>query len=476
MNLTAGIYTLNIEDANNCIFEHYIVVDQPTPLSQYLDIRATNINGYAIACTGDSSAWISVDVFGGYIPYTYQWNNGSISDSIFDLNAGTYSLLITDVLGCTFDTSITLIEPLSTITATINATTNYNNFQVRCFDSNDGAIEVIPSGGFPAYSYLWNNGNTSDSITNLDAVYYEVKVMDSNDCIWTGGITLNKPSALQMTSFSLTDTCERAVGFAETNVIGGVTSYTYLWNSGQTSASVNSLTEGIYNITATDANLCEILGSISVFNIKSPEADFNTFPEHRRYYDQLDNPFVFIDISNTYSQDILSWNWDFDYDGISLMYDENDSVVKNSYYEPGLYTVFLSIETEYHCIDTISKTVLVDDSYIFIPSAFTPGNNDAINNDFRAFGYGIEKYKLLIYNRWGGQIFSSNNINIGWDGKIQGNKEICPNGIYTYYIEIENIYGEIFKYEGNLNLICNDHWKIKVKFKYPIIAITTIIC
>ena len=95
----------------------------------------------------------------------------------------------------------------------------------------------------------------------------------------------------------------------------------------------------------------------------------------------------------------------------------------------------------------------MDDSYIFIPSAFTPGNNDAINNDFRAFGYGIEKYKLLIYNRWGGQIFSSNNINIGWDGKIQGNKEICPNGIYTYYIEIENIYGEIFKYEGNLNLI-----------------------
>ena len=332
-------------------------------------------------------------------------------------------------------------------------TTNYNNFQVRCFDSNDGAIEVIPSGGFPAYSYLWNNGNTSDSITNLDAVYYEVEVTDSNDCIWTGGITLNKPSALQMTSFSLTDTCEKAVGFAETNVIGGVTPYTYLWNSGQTSASVNNLTEGIYNITATDTNLCEILGSISVFNIKSPEADFNTFPKHRRYYDQLDNPFVFIDISNTYSQDILSWHWDFDYDGISLTYDANDSVVKNSYYEPGLYRVFLSVETEYHCIDTIAKKVLVDDSYIFIPSAFTPGDNDAINNNFRAFGYGIEKYKLLIYNRWGGQIFSSTNINIGWDGKIQGNKEICPNGIYTYYIEIENIYGEIFKYEGNLNLI-----------------------
>lgn len=453
INLKAGLYTVNIEDANNCIFEYHLVVEQPTPLTQTMDIRTSNINGYAIACNGDYSAWIAVDVFGGYIPYTYQWSNGNISDSIFGLNVGTYSLIITDVLGCTFDTSITLVEPPSTLSASINATTDYNGYKVRCFDSNDGAIEVIASGGIPAYTYQWNNGNTADSITNLDAAYYEVEVMDDNGCIWIGGITLNKPSALQMTLSSITDTCDRAVGFSGINVIGGVTPYTYLWSSGQTTITVDNLTEGVYDVISTDANLCEISDSVEIDNIKSPKADFNTMPEHRRYYDQFDNPFIFIDVSNTYWQNILSWNWDFDYDGIQPIFDAYDSIVMHTYNEPGLYQVFLSIETDYHCVDTISKYVLIDEFALYIPNAFTPNTDDEFNNEFKPYGYGIKDFKLMIFNRWGELIFTSEDLNIGWDGRKEGKGKMCPLGVYAYYIEVENIYGEVFKYEGKLNLI-----------------------
>jgi len=451
-NLQAGAYTVLIEDANNCTFQYHLVVGQPTPISQYVDIRTTNINGYAIACNSDYSAWISVDAFGGYIPYTYSWSTGSTSDSIFGLNAATYSLTITDVLGCTFDTAITLLEPPSTISATINATTDYNGYNVRCFDSNDGAVEVIPSGGNPAYTYVWNNGNTTDSIFNLDASYYEVDVIDSNGCIWTGGITLNKPAPLQIALIAITDTCEKGIGSASNYTIGGVTPYNYLWNDSQTTIAANNLSEGIYSITITDANLCVISDSIEVNNIKSPIADFNRMPEHKRYYEQLDKPFFFIDISNTYHQNIISWNWDLDYDGISPVFDAYDSIVRKSYNEPGLYTVFLSIETEYNCIDTISKNILIDEFAIYIPDAFTPGTDD-LNNEFKPYGYGIVNYKMMIFSRWGELLFTSEDLDIGWDGIKEGKEKISPIGVYAYYIEIENIYGEIFKYEGKLNLI-----------------------
>ena len=97
--------------------------------------------------------------------------------------------------------------------------------------------------------------------------------------------------------------------------------------------------------------------------------------------------------------------------------------------------------------------MLVDNYDLFIPKAFTPGGDDNLNNTFRPYGYGIVAFQMRIYSRWGELLFTSDNIDLGWDGSNQNSSEICQSGSYTYYIEIENIYGEIHKYEGILNLI-----------------------
>ena len=94
-----------------------------------------------------------------------------------------------------------------------------------------------------------------------------------------------------------------------------------------------------------------------------------------------------------------------------------------------------------------------DDYNIYIPNAFTPGDNDNINNEFKAFGYGIKQYQMNIYSRWGELLFVSNDLDVGWDGRKQGHDRICPTGAYVYYIAIENIYGEIFKFEGQIMLM-----------------------
>ena len=113
----------------------------------------------------------------------------------------------------------------------------------------------------------------------------------------------------------------------------------------------------------------------------------------------------------------------------------------------------LIIVTEYNCIDTITKSVLVDDYDIYIPNAFTPGDYDEINNIFYVYAYGVNNFLMNIYSRWGALLFESDNMKKGWDGRKQGESEICPIGTYVYYIEIENIYGEIFKFEGQIMLI-----------------------
>ena len=68
--------------------------------------NTSNYSGYNVRCKGENSAWIELTVSGGYPPYSYQWNNGNVSDSVFNLYAGNYSVIITDGLGCIENISI----------------------------------------------------------------------------------------------------------------------------------------------------------------------------------------------------------------------------------------------------------------------------------------------------------------------------------------------------------------------------------
>ena len=102
-------------------------------------------------------------------------------------------------------------------------------------------------------------------------------------------------------------------------------------------------------------------------------------------------------------------------------------------------------------MDTISKKIVVDEYEIFIPNAFTPSTGDVINNVFKPQGYGIDSFYMKIYNRWGEILFESKDINSGWDGRSQNN--YAPIGVYMYFIEIENIYGEVVIYQDAFKLM-----------------------
>ena len=121
------------------------------------------------------------------------------------------------------------------------------------------------------------------------------------------------------------------------------------------------------------------------------------------------------------------------------------------YPETGTYAAVLVVKSDKGCLDTMIKTIFVAEDYgIFVPNAFTP-NGDGINDIFQPKGYGITKYELDIFDRWGEKIFQTNQFEHGWDGTIKGIS--IKNDIYTWRIKLTNVFGKSHELTGHVTLI-----------------------
>ena len=171
-NLIAGTYIFYVIDDNGCSELFSIVVEegQLTPLQ----VNAVTSD---IDCFGNNNGSINLTVSDGATPYSFIWNNGAITDDLSNLAAGTYTVTVTDAAGQSFTSSYTIIEP-SEITATYNVT------NVTTSGGNDGAIDLIASGGVAPYLYYWSTSptQTTEDISNLIAGTYTVWIVDVNNC------------------------------------------------------------------------------------------------------------------------------------------------------------------------------------------------------------------------------------------------------------------------------------------------------
>ena len=130
-----------------------------------------------IDCFGNNNGSIDLTVSDGATPYSFIWNNGAITEDLSNLAAGTYTVTVTDAAGQSYTSSYTIIEP-SEITATYTVT------NVTTLGGNDGAIDLIASGGVAPYLYYWSTSptQTTEDISNLIAGTYTVWIVDVNNC------------------------------------------------------------------------------------------------------------------------------------------------------------------------------------------------------------------------------------------------------------------------------------------------------
>ena len=148
-----------------------------------------------------------------------------------------------------------------------------------------------------------------------------------------------------------------------------------------------------------------------------------------------------------YSEGAISFSWDFDNGDYSSV--ENPVYIFN---DIGSYNVSLIAVNDVGCSSEIIKTVKVNPAYnCFIPNTFTP-DGDGINDVFLAKGKRINSINMQVFDRWGGVVFESSNINLGWDGNSYTGEKL-DSGIYLYHITVYDLNGRLWVYNGELKLM-----------------------
>lgn len=250
----AGTYTVVVTDNNGCTATANTTVSQPTP------IAVTNISTTQTTCAGGSNGSLSVSVSGGTSPLNYLWSNGSTSLSQTGLQAGAYTLSVTDGNACLNTTVVTIQE-------TDSIDLNLTVVNVTCFGSQDGIIVSSPQDGTAPYNFVWGNGSLTSSRVSLSGGFYPLTVTDANGCFTSENIEITEatqPIVISNAVSTDVDCFGDSTGTASLNVSGGITPYTYTWSNGMTSGNPTNLTAGNYQITIEDFNGCIGYDTVSI--------------------------------------------------------------------------------------------------------------------------------------------------------------------------------------------------------------------
>jgi hypothetical protein len=154
------------------------------------------------------------------------------------------------------------------------------------------------------------------------------------------------------------------------------------------------------HITVTSLNGCvsEIIKPNYISVYPKPDAWFSVEPTVQNIIKPY---FEFTDLS---SENVTNWNWSFG----DASYD-NDQHPTHTYHSIGTFPVGLIVETQYGCLDTFGLQVKVEPVFTFyVPNSFTPDEN-GINDEFFGTGEGYTSYSMFVFDRWGEQIFESND-------------------------------------------------------------------
>ena len=247
----SGTYNVTVTDANSCTATSSITVNEPEELT-------SELSAGTIACNG-STIDITNTVTGGTTPITYEWNNGSNTQNLTGVTAGTYSVTVRDNNSCSVVREITITQP-NVLTVSVNAGS------VACNGSTTTASAVV-SGGTEPYEYQWSNSATTQTITDIIAGTYSVTVTDDNGCSTNAFTTITQPEELAVTISGSTSVCEGTTTTLTANVQGGTADFTYSWSNSATTSSITTpqlTTATEYSVTVTDANNCSASASVNV--------------------------------------------------------------------------------------------------------------------------------------------------------------------------------------------------------------------
>lgn len=242
-NVSAGTHTLYLSDASGCQENASVTVTEPAAMT----VTVTETSPTCGASDGSAEV---TSVTGGTTPYTYSWTSGDATALSQDLDAGVYQVTVEDANGCEVNSTVNLAS------ATAPAVT-VNTTSPSCYGGNDGAIDLVITGGTAPITFDWSTGAQTEDLSSLMAGTYDVTIEDASGCVISEVVSLAGVSQIDLSNVSSTlASCGLSDGELMVTPTGGAGGYTYSWSSGGSADTESGLAAGTYTLTVTDGNGC----------------------------------------------------------------------------------------------------------------------------------------------------------------------------------------------------------------------------
>jgi gliding motility-associated-like protein len=420
-----------------------VVLSEP----QAIQIQTT---GSAPVCAGQAAS-LFVQATGGNGTYQYSWNNGlgsGASQVVHPQVTTHYIVNVTDNAGCRGPADTVVIQVMSLNPGDIHMI----GPGALCL-GDSGRIAAQAGGVQGTISYSWSaslgSGPGPYVVKPVASTTYTVQI--NNSCgttLWsTIQVNVNPLPIVHLVPQVVAGCGKTAINMSNQASNPGAG---YYWNfgDGQFSsipAPVHQYTRsGVYTISLhlTSLNGCVSEGATtdSVIVYEPTIASFQA-------PDKTSELVPVVPFRNT-SVNAVTYHWAF---GDMESTEEKNPV--HTYATKGIYTVVLHTRSPKGCRDSVTKLIEIspDFSY-YVPNAFTP-NGDGKNDVFNGKGVEIYDFNMIIFDRWGQLIYSTDDKDTGWDGRANGGTDIAQSDVYVYKIILHDYQGKRHNYQGTVTLV-----------------------
>ncbi|MGZ3866511.1 MAG: PKD domain-containing protein, partial [Bacteroidia bacterium] len=437
-----GTYNVIVTDGNSCVNTATVnVVVHPLPVVSVTG--ATVCLNATFTLTANGGVAYSWSGPGGY---SSNLQNPVITNASGAV-AGSYVVTVTDTNSC-INANVAIVVVNSPPAVTVTSATVCQGTPGTLIATGANFYNWSPSTGLSSTTSATVNATPASTTT------YSVIGTDLFGCkdtvVTTITIIPSPPVAITPTlSFGCQPVC---TSFSNTTTAIG----TYSWTFGDgTTSNMSNPThcftgQGTFYaiLSIVDANGCKNSDTAKIVVYPNPVADFSADPQPTTILDPLIN---FYNQSTTPGSSLSSLHWTF---GDPLNQSSIFPNPSHTYLEPGTYPVQLVVIAKNGCADSITKYIVIQDEYsIYVPNAFSP-NSDGVNDYFFAKGEGIKDFKMYIFDRWGNQVFFSDDIYKGWDGRYQSKgNDIVQEDVYVWKIDVKFKNNQSKLLKGTVSLI-----------------------
>jgi len=381
----------------------------------------------------------------GNLPGTYLWSTGATQQAIVVSPAVTTTYTVT----YTYGDNCTLTDEIVVNVQGQGAELTFPADKELC----PGESVTLNSTITPGATYSWTGtpggfSSTAGGPTVTPAVSTTYTVTATlGECVRTESVAIVVFSGVTLTASPDVTLCQ---GLSTTLTATGSATGTYLWTPGGTmpNITVSPASTTTYNLLYTYGDGCTLTEAVTVTVVPSFDVRIEAAPDTNRIY--VGTPLELMAIV-TPSQNLSGFQFQWFENGAASGSGESYSAVPSTQ-DSARFSYVVVATSPNGCVssDTFSLTVLPP--VVVIPNAFTPGN-DEFNDTFGLviLGGDVTVVSMEVYNRWGEKVFTSEEPNARWDGRVDGNE--APSDVYVYVIKWRRGDGALEVAHGDVTLL-----------------------